>query len=178
MSVRSLEREQLAEISMVDLIYSLLKEGPKEPRSFQSLLEEAGSLKGLSAEQIKELTVRIYTDINIDGRFKSLGNNMWGLKSWYPVEQAEEIVISDVRKRLKRKKKVDDEFDEYDDELLLDDDDELLDDEALLDEEDDLDEYEDDEDLDEDLDEESYEDLDDLDLDDDALLDDDDEILD
>lgn len=163
MSIRSLDREKLAEISMVDLIYTLLKEGPKEPRTFQSLLEEAGSLKGLSKEQLEEIMVKIYTDINIDGRFKSLGDNVWGLKSWYPVEQAEEIVISDVRKRAKRKKKLDDEFaDEFDDEDLLLDDEELEDDEELDDEDLDEDIYDD---VDE-LDDEGYDDLDVLDVDD------------
>jgi DNA-directed RNA polymerase subunit delta len=152
-SVHDLNREELAEMSMVDIVYTLLKEGNKEPKPFQDLVAEVVKLKGISEKNKLDAMSRLYTEINIDGRFKGVGDNVWGLRSWYPVDQAEEIVITELKKKpKKKKKKAVDEDDEY-----LDDDLEGLDDDDEIDDVDDLDD-----DLDEDDDEED-EDIDDLD---------------
>jgi DNA-directed RNA polymerase subunit delta len=140
------ERDQLTiqEMSMVDIVFQLLKEAG-EPQSFDHLFNEAAELKGFSPEQKQQLIARLYTEINVDGRFKPLGDNMWGLRSWYPVEQAEEFFVSSdpVRKKKKRDLDEDDyddldveledeleeEDDYFDDELDVEPDDEVLDDE-------------------------------------------------
>lgn len=177
MSIRGLELETLSEMAMVDIVFHLLKESNKQPMAFHQILEEVMTLKGIAEKDKIDVMSRLYTEINIDGRFKALGDNVWGLRSWYPVEQAEEIVITDVKKKAKKKR-----YDDEDDDYLEDDLDEL-------DEEDDLD-LEDEEDLEDYEEEEEEEDEDDLaddldDLDEDALdpdleetLDDEDELED
>jgi DNA-directed RNA polymerase subunit delta len=150
-SIRDLDREVLLEMSMVDIVFALLKEGNKQPRPYSELIDEVAKIKGFTEKQKLEAMPRLYTEINIDGRFNGLGDNVWGLRSWYPVEQVEEIVITDLKKKPK-KKKVKDDLD--DDDFLDDDylDDEDLDDE-LVDEDDDIDDIDDLDEIDEDLDE-------------------------
>ncbi|WP_025025789.1 DNA-directed RNA polymerase subunit delta [Caldalkalibacillus mannanilyticus] len=178
MSIRDLDREVIMEMSMVDIVYALLKESNKEPKPYHVLLDEVAALKGFTQEQKVDAMPRLYTEINIDGRFNGLGDNVWGLRSWYPVEQVEEIVITELKKKPKKKKKdEDDDYldDDYLEDELIDEDDLLLDDEDDLDDLDDLDEnldeeIEDIDDLDEDLDDSIDEDLE---LEDDDLVDDD-----
>lgn len=172
MSIRDLDREVLVEMSMVDIVYAILKEGPKEPRSFHELLDEVVAIKGFTEEQKLEIMSRLYTEINIDGRFNAMGDNTWGLRAWYPVEQVEEIVITDLKKSKKKRKLADDLDDDYLDDDYIVDEDEL--DEDLLDDEidDDIDEIDDIDDLDEEIDPDLD---DDLDLEDDLPLEEDEE---
>ncbi|USK85020.1 DNA-directed RNA polymerase subunit delta [Peribacillus asahii] len=167
MSLQQCSKEQLAEMSLIELAYDLLVE-KNEPIFFNDLVAEMAALKGVSKEELAAKIAQFYTDLNVDGRFTSLGENRWGLKIWYPVDQVEEEVVhTDKPKKKKKSKKaaaaVVDGFDELDDEELefdedledlaedlddsedddlLDDDDDDLDDDLLddVDEEDDLDE--------------------------------------
>lgn len=155
-SVRDLDKKILAEMSMVDVFFTMLKEGNKQERSFQELANEVIKLKGTPKDQKVEAMSRLYTEINIDGRFKALGDNVWGLRSWYPVDQAEEIVITDLKKKPKKKKKKKKAVIEEDDDFL---DDDLEDLEDFDDDDDDIDDDDDDDD----------DDIDDIDDDDDVV---------
>lgn len=172
MSIRELELETLSEMAMVDIVYHLLKESNKQPMAFHQLLDEVMALKGIAEQDKLDVMSRLYTEINIDGRFRALGDNVWGLRSWYPVEQAEEIVITDVKKKAKKKRLEDDEDGDYLDEDLDDLDEEDIDDlddldEDDLDDYDELDDLDDLDDIDDDLEEELDDDSIDSDLDDD-----------
>lgn len=145
-SVRDLDKKILAEMSMVDVFFTMLKEGNKQERSFQELTNEVIKLKGTPKDQRVEAMSRLYTEINIDGRFKALGDNVWGLRSWYPVDQAEEIVITDLKKKPKKKKKKKKAVIEEDDDFLDDD----LEDLEDFDD-DDIDDIDDDDDDDDDV---------------------------
>jgi DNA-directed RNA polymerase subunit delta len=121
--------EKIAETSMVDLAYQILKERG-EPLLYLDLLKEIAKLKGFSEEEIEKYIAQLYTDINIDGRFICVGRNLWGLRAWYPTEQATDSAIA---------ANVKDDFDdEYDDELYVDEEEEDF--ERDLDDLDDLDE--------------------------------------
>ncbi|GER66351.1 hypothetical protein BpJC7_08060 [Weizmannia acidilactici] len=174
MSLRQLPKEELKEMSFIELAEQILEE-KKQTISFQDLLAEIGGILGLPDEELRSKMIQFYTDLNIDGKFISLGDNNWGLRAWYPVDQIDEEVTHTVK--TKRKKAKDpDEDDDYIDEEDLDFDD--LDD--IVEDEDD--EYADEEEEDEDLiDEEDLVDSDDFDIDEDkevfedeALLSDDD----
>jgi DNA-directed RNA polymerase subunit delta len=146
--------EKIAETSMVDLAYQILKE-KGEPLLYLDLLKEIAKLKGFSEEEIEKYIAQLYTDINIDGRFICDGRNLWGLRAWYPTEQATDSAIAANVK--------DDYDDEYDEDLYAEEDEDF---ERDLDDLDELDEPFPDE-----------EDVFDADLDDDDLiLDDDDEL--
>ncbi|MDQ0339384.1 DNA-directed RNA polymerase subunit delta [Caldalkalibacillus uzonensis] len=150
-ALKELDQLTIQEMSVVDIVYQLLKEA-KEPKPFDELFREVAELKGFSEEQSSSVIARLYTEINIDGRFKPVGDNLWGLRSWYPVEQTEEPVMAETRKKKKKQAPDDDDFDDLSDELVDDDLDEELDDEELYDEEldEDLDEALDEDELDED----------------------------
>lgn len=145
MSLTGYSKEQLKELSLIEMAYEFLKNS-KQPISFQDLVSELSSATGISEDEMRSRLAQFYTDINIDGRFFSLGENRWGLRQWYPVDTAEEEVVSSVKPKKKKAKKVVDEED------LLDDYDEIDEDEY-----DEIDDFEEeDDDLDED--EESFED--------------------
>lgn len=175
MSLNQFTKDQLTEMSLIEMAYEILK-SKKQPASFHDILDEIKEALGLSEEEVRARIAQFYTDINIDGRFLSVGENRWGLRIWYPVDQTEEEFTTPAKPKKKKKaKKVVDEDEDLDldefDEEELDFEDDLLDedeeDEEELDEleEDDLLE-EDDEEFDEDEeelleDEEEFEELED-----------------
>ncbi|PLT35892.1 DNA-directed RNA polymerase subunit delta [Bacillus sp. V5-8f] len=170
MSLNQYSQEQIMEMSLLELAYELLVE-KKQPVSFKDLIGEIQQLQNLSDDEVTKRIAQFYTDLNVDGRFTSLGENRWGLKTWYPVDQIEDEVVHAVKpKKKKAKKAVDEDFEDFEDEDL-DFEDEDLDE---LDEEDEdidlLDEADDDDDLLEvDTDDDDFED----ELDDEDLIDED-----
>ncbi|MEH7011199.1 DNA-directed RNA polymerase subunit delta [Neobacillus niacini] len=184
MSLQGYSKEQLKELSLIEMAYEFLKNS-KQPISFNQLIVEIAAATELTEAQIRSRIAQFYTDINIDGRFLSLGDNRWGLRVWYPVDTAEEEVVTVIKPKKKKAKKVVDEdeledFDEieedYDELDDFADEDDLLDDEEddLLDDLDDVDDLDEDEDVIEDDDEFELDDEEDLD----EVLDDDEEDLD
>ncbi|MDJ0330379.1 DNA-directed RNA polymerase subunit delta [Planococcus sp. S3-L1] len=120
MKIRELSKEELIEESFVDLTYAMLQE-THETKTYAELVAEIEKLLSLSKEDMKDRLVQFYTDLNIDGRFLILGENRWGLREWYPVEQIEEESAPTVKARKKKAKVSDDEgFDDLDD-LALED---------------------------------------------------------
>src|SRR3954466_14303308 len=122
----------------MEMAYEYLKNS-KQPISFHDLVKEIKAAANISDEEIRSRLAQFYTDINIDGRFLSLGENRWGLRFWYPVDTAEEEVITVVKpKKKKAKKVVEEDFDEIDEVEEIDDDfDDFDDEDDLLDDEED-----------------------------------------
>jgi DNA-directed RNA polymerase subunit delta len=165
LSLKNLTDEQIKEMAMVEVAYELFLEG-KKPYIFSELVKEISTHLGLTKQQVEDKIAQFYTDINIDGRFICVGENMWGLRTWYPYEQIEEeiVPVAKPKKKKAKKGKIDDleeDFDDIEEDLDYDD----------------LDEFDD---TDEDDDEEDFDDIDDTDLDDDDddIIDDDDEEFD
>lgn len=141
---------------MIEVVHSVL-EDKRQATSFHDLVQEIAQVLGLSQEQVAAKIAQFYTDLNIDGRFINLGENRWGLRSWYPYEQIDEEILPQPKPKKKRKVEEDD-FDDYveededfseedfDDENEDDDDDDVEDLDKVLDEDDDLDDLEDEED--------------------------------
>jgi DNA-directed RNA polymerase subunit delta len=160
-------KEQLEDMSIIDMAYVILENNNKQTVAFTEIMDIIVAATGLSQTEVRSKIAQFYTDMNIDGRFLCMGDNKWGLRSWYPVEQAEEDTITQIKPKKKKAKKLkDDDFDDLDDleedELDYDDLDEYEEDDDLLDE---------DEDLLDDLDEDTE------DFEDEELLEDDEEIL-
>lgn len=166
LSLQAYSKEQLQEMSLIEIAYEFLK-SKKEAVAFKEIMDEITTLLELSEDEVKAKIAQFYTDLNIDGRFLGLGDNRWGLRVWYPIEQVEEEVVTIIKPKKKKVKKVKDEDDlDYDD---LDEDDLEFDELDDYEEEDEEDLLEDEEDL---LD---VEDLDEEELEDDDLLEDDEE---
>ncbi|KGA96042.1 DNA-directed RNA polymerase subunit delta [Alkalihalobacillus alcalophilus ATCC 27647 = CGMCC 1.3604] len=167
MKIADMRKEELAECAMVELAYLLMQE-KNEAYEYYELINEVATLKGMSKTEVKERMSFLYTDLNIDGRFLTLGDNRWGLRSWYPLEQVEEEITSSVAKPKKKAKA-----------LALDEEDDLLDEDFEEDEfedlEDELDELSQEEDEDEEEEEEEVFKDQDTDLDDFAEGDDEEE---
>lgn len=144
-----ISEERAKEMPMVDLAFEILK-AANTPFYYRDLMQEIAKIKGISDEEVMEVIAQLYTEINIDGRFACVGNNLWGLKRWYPIDKQDDLA-SGSRPR-----------------IINDDDDEDIDDE-LFEEEQDADFLSDDEDFDSvdydvfDEDEEIDEEIDDLD---------------
>lgn len=139
---------------MIEVVHSVL-EDKRQATSFHDLVQEIAQVLGLSQEQVAAKIAQFYTDLNIDGRFINLGENRWGIRSWYPYEQIDEEILPQPKPKKKRKVEEEEDFDDYieEDEDDFDGDDEEDDVEDLdkvLDEDDDLD------DLDEDDEEEEF----------------------
>lgn len=179
MSLAQYSKEELQELSLIELAYEFMKNS-KQPISFNDLVKEISSAADISEQEIRTRLAQFYTDLNIDGRFLALGENRWGLRVWYPVDTVEEEVVTQAKPKKKKSKKVVDEedlddFDEideedYDDVDEFEEEDDLLDDEEIFDDElEEVDEFDDeaieeDEDFELDEEEELEEDLDDEEL--------------
>lgn len=172
MSLKEMAPEQLQEMSMIEMAYQILN-GNKQAVSFQEIWDEIIEVTGMSEGEAKARIAQFYTDLNIDGRFIALGENRWGLRAWYPVDQIEDDAVAPVKTKAKKKKKSkkvvdEEEFDDYDEE---EEELEYEDLDAVVEEED-----EDPEDADDDFDEEEEEEEEELDEDDDELFDDEEEL--
>lgn len=139
-----IDSERLSEMALVDIAYEILRE-TNRTYNFRELMDELVVLRNMTHEQLMAIIAQVYTEINIDGRFVCLGDNIWGLKRWYPTETVEETQEGGVSK--KKKAVIEDDFDDYDsdedsveeyeddDVVIFEDDDEFVDEEAEIEEE-------------------------------------------
>jgi DNA-directed RNA polymerase subunit delta len=81
--------DEIQQLPLVELAFEILKTA-KEPMYFRDLMNEIAELRNLSEEEVMDVIARLYTEINIDGRFLCIGQNVWGLKRWYPVDKVAE----------------------------------------------------------------------------------------
>jgi len=174
LSLAQYSKEELQELSLIEMAYEFLKNS-KQPISFNELVKEIQAAADISEQEIRSRLAQFYTDINIDGRFRSLGENRWGLRVWYPVDSAEEELVPSVKTKKKKAKKVveEEDFDEIEDEDY-DELDDFADEDDLLDDEEDLDLDEVDE-FDEDDDDDVIEEDEEFELDEDEALDEEEE---
>jgi len=151
-SLQTYSKEELKHMPMIDIAQHILLD-EKEALHFKKMFEQIAEIKGFTKDQQTELIAQFYTDLNIDGRFITTGDNLWGLKRWYPADQIDERISNP------SKKKVDEEDDDLD--IVDDEMDDLIED---FDEDDDKEYDEDEEDFAEVEEEEfpTYKDDDDL----------------
>ncbi|HHQ8911157.1 DNA-directed RNA polymerase subunit delta [Bacillus cereus] len=119
MDFKQYSPEELKECSMIEVVHSVLGD-KKQATTFNELVQEIAQVLGLSQEQVNAKIAQFYTDLNIDGRFINLGENRWGLRSWYPYEQIDEEILPQPKPKKKRKVE-EDGFDDYIDEDDFDD---------------------------------------------------------
>ena len=95
---------------MIEVAHAIL-EGKGDTIAFADLTNEVQNYLGKSDEEVRARLSQFYTDLNEDGSFISLGENVWGLRSWYPYESVDEEVNhpedeEDQPTKKKRRKKV------------------------------------------------------------------------
>ncbi|GIP36555.1 DNA-directed RNA polymerase subunit delta [Paenibacillus sp. J2TS4] len=103
--------EQAKEMPMVDLAFLVLKTA-NTPFYYRDLMQEIANIKGFSQEEVMQVIAQLYTEINVDGRFACVGNNLWGLKRWYPVDNKSDDGVGTT----KRPRIINDDDDDLDEE--------------------------------------------------------------
>lgn len=122
MELKHFDGQNKKELSMIEVAHAILEE-EKEVLDFSELMNQLKEYLELSSDDVLKRASQFYTDLNIDGSFISLGENRWGLRSWYPIDSIDEEVTQgnedDMPRRKKRKKTSafvsDDEIDYNDD---------------------------------------------------------------
>lgn len=149
MELEQFKGQDRSELSMIEVTHAILEESG-EVQDFIQILEGVQAYLDMTNTELEDQMTRLYTDINIDGRFISLGENRWGLRAWYAIDAIDEEIVNSIddedlprHRRRKRKSKVNAFGDDEDLIDYNDDDPEDLDDIY-----DDLDEDEDFEELD------------------------------
>lgn len=85
----SKSKEEIQQLPLVELAWEILKT-TKEPMYFRDIMAEIKQMRGLTQDEVDDVIARLYTEINIDGRFLCIGQNVWGLNRWYPVDKVAE----------------------------------------------------------------------------------------
>lgn len=111
MALKKYSEDQIQKLSMIEIANKILSE-KKEALNFIDLFEMVAEHKQFSEAQREGLLGRFYTDLNVDGRFTTLGSNLWGLKRWYPVDQTSEKSLAEARKREQEDEDEDEELEE------------------------------------------------------------------
>lgn len=92
-NLAQMNEEEIWETAMVDFAFHILQE-KGEPMLYREIMQKIAKLKGFSEEDVNRLIAQLYTEINIDGRFICVGKSLWGLKRWYPTEQATDSAVA------------------------------------------------------------------------------------
>lgn len=109
--------------SNLDVAYELVS-NKRKPVEFSKLWEEVSQIQGLSEEEAKSKASKFYTALSLDGRFITLGENTWDLRSRYTFDKVHidmnEVYADDIEDD---EKEVDENASEK--ELFGDDDDDV-----------------------------------------------------
>ncbi len=79
------------ELSMIEVAHAIL-EDRGERMAFADIVNEMQKYLNKSDEEIRQRLPQFYTDINTDGRFISMGENVWALRTWFKFEAVDEEV--------------------------------------------------------------------------------------
>lgn len=151
MEINVFEGKDKSELSMIEVAHAILEQRG-DVMDFSDLVNQIQTYLGKSDGEIRDSLAQFYTDLNIDGSFISLGDNRWGLRSWYAIDSIDEELNhgldeddEDAPRRRKRKKvnafingdddAIDYNDDDPEDADLSDDDDDLFEDDDDDDEE-------------------------------------------
>lgn len=97
-------------LSKTDIAFEIIEQN-KEGMSFADLWSKVCDEAGINSEAREELVSIFYTDLSLDGRFITLGDNVWDLRKNHPFEKVH-IDMNDI----------------YSDDLIGDEDDDIAED--------------------------------------------------
>ncbi|MGT2753680.1 DNA-directed RNA polymerase subunit delta [Streptococcus ovis] len=114
--------QEKSELSMIEVARAILEErGRDNEMYFNDLVNEIQNYLEKSNSEIRAALPTFYSDLNVDGSFIPLGENKWGLRSWYAIDEIDEEVITleeDDEDAPKRKKKRVNAFMDGDDDAI------------------------------------------------------------
>lgn len=79
------------ELSMIEVARAILEDHGKR-MAFADIVNAVQKYLNKSDEEIRDRLPQFYTDMNTDGEFISMGDNVWALRSWFPYESVDEEV--------------------------------------------------------------------------------------
>lgn len=97
MRIQDYTKEMVDEKSFIDMAYTLLNE-KNDTMNLYDIIDEFKALGHYEDDEIENRIVQFYTDLNTDGRFLNVGENIWGLRDWYSVADIEEKIAPTIQK--------------------------------------------------------------------------------
>lgn len=98
MKIQDYTKEIVDEKSFIDMAHTLLEE-KGTTMNLYDIIDEFKALGHYEDnEHLENRIVQFYTDLNTDGRFLNVGENMWGLRDWYSVDDIEEKIAPTIQK--------------------------------------------------------------------------------
>ena len=80
---------------MIEVARAILElRGRDHEMYFNDLVNEIQTYLEKSNSEIREALPLFYTELNVDGSFIPLGDNKWGLRSWYAIDEVDEEIIA------------------------------------------------------------------------------------
>lgn len=79
------------ELSRIEVARAILEDNGKR-MAFADIVNAVQKYLNKSDEEIRERLPQFYTNMNTDGEFISMGENVWALRSWFPYESVDEEV--------------------------------------------------------------------------------------
>ena len=76
---------------MIEVARAILEDNGKRI-AFADIVNAVQKYLNKSDEEIRERLPQFYTNMNTDGEFISMGENVWALRSWFPYESVDEEV--------------------------------------------------------------------------------------
>ena len=89
--LKQFDGKNKSDLSMIEVEHAILEQAQK-PISFVDLVNEIQQYMNKSDAEIRNQLPQFYTDLNDDGSFISLGENVWGMRTWYPYDSVDEEV--------------------------------------------------------------------------------------
>lgn len=97
MKLKDFTKEMVDEHSFIEMAYIYLNENGKETNLYD-MVDEFKRIGNYKDSEIENRILQFYTDLNTDGRFLSVGENIWGIRDWYSVEDIEEKIAPTIQK--------------------------------------------------------------------------------
>ena len=97
MRIDNYSKEMMDENSFIDMSFIYLEDKEKDADLYEIIdkFKEVGKYK---EKEIEKRILQFYTDLNTDGRFLSTGENIWGLREWYSVDDISDKVAPTIHK--------------------------------------------------------------------------------
>lgn len=87
--------QEKSELSMIEVARAILESrGRDHEMYFSDLVNEIQNYLEKSDADIRQALPFFYSDLNTDGSFIPLGENRWGLRFWYAIDEIDEEVIT------------------------------------------------------------------------------------
>ncbi|EMB67877.1 DNA-directed RNA polymerase subunit delta [Streptococcus mutans] len=87
--------QEKSELSMIEVARAILEErGRDKEMYFSDLVNAIQVYLEKSDADIREALPFFYSDLNTDGSFIPLGENKWGLRSWYGIDEIDEEIVT------------------------------------------------------------------------------------